>query len=119
MASFWNGIAAMGRNEHLVRVRAALARLPNHAAFWLKAFSQQNIDLTLRTHTGLQTRIVESPGLSLSQQDLDALTCVSFPKFSRDQSGAKEILRATVRLARETIGSAWPRCLMGLAARSL
>jgi len=73
MASFWNGIAAMGRNERLVRVRAALARLPNHAAFWLKAFSQENIDLTLRTHTGLQTRIVESPGLALSQDDLDAL----------------------------------------------
>jgi len=73
MASFWNGIAAMGRGERLVRARAALARLPSHAAFWLKAFSQQTIDLTLRTHTGLQTRIVESPGLSLSQHDLDAL----------------------------------------------
>jgi hypothetical protein len=53
--------------------RSALARLPNHAAFWLKAFSQENIDLTLRTHTGLQTRIVESPGRSLSQPDLDEL----------------------------------------------
>ena len=73
MVSIWNGIAAMGRSERLVRVRAALARLPGHAAFWLKAFSQQTIDLTLRTHAGLQTRIVESPGLSLSQDDLDAL----------------------------------------------
>jgi hypothetical protein len=53
--------------------RSALARLPNHAAFWLKAFSQENIDLSLRTHTGLQTRIVESPGRSLSQPDLDEL----------------------------------------------
>jgi len=70
MASFWNGISAMGRGAG---VRAALARLPGHAAFWLKAFSQETIDLTLRTHTGLQTRIIESPGLSLSQDDLDAL----------------------------------------------
>jgi hypothetical protein len=73
MASFWNGISAIRRGEGLARVRAALARLPGYSAFWLKAFSQENIDLTLRTHTGLQTRIVESPGLSLSQPDLDAL----------------------------------------------
>jgi len=64
MASFRSGWSG---------VRSALARLPGHAAFWLKAFSQENIDLTLRTHAGLQTRIVESPGLSLSQPDLDAL----------------------------------------------
>ena len=63
----------MGRSESLARVRAALARLPSHAAFWPKAFSQETIDLTLRTHTGLQTRIIESPGLSLAQQDLDEL----------------------------------------------
>ena len=63
----------MGRSEGLARARSALARLPGQAAFWLKAFSQATIDLTLRTHAGLQTRIVESPGLSLSQEDLDAL----------------------------------------------
>ena len=44
-----------------------------YAGFWLKAFSQATIDLTLRTHAGLRTRIVESPGLSLSQPELDEL----------------------------------------------
>jgi len=61
MASLWE------------RIRSAAARLRGYITFWLKAFSQQTIDLTLRTHTGLLTRIVESPGLSLSQDDLDAL----------------------------------------------
>ena len=64
VVSFWSGWSG---------IRAAIARLPGHAAFWLKAFSQENIDLTLRTHSGLQTRIIESPGRSLSQPDLDAL----------------------------------------------
>jgi hypothetical protein len=50
-----------------------VARLRGHAAFWLQAFSQSSIDLTLRTHTGLRTRIVESPGLSLAQAELDEL----------------------------------------------
>jgi hypothetical protein len=53
--------------------RSAVARLRNHAAFWLQAFSQTSIDLTLHTHTGLRTRIVESPGLSLAQEQLDEL----------------------------------------------
>jgi hypothetical protein len=44
-----------------------------HADFWLKALSQPTIDLTLRTHAGLRTRIVESPGLSLPPSELDAL----------------------------------------------
>jgi hypothetical protein len=35
--------------------------------------SQPSIDLTLRTHAGLSTRIVESPGLSLSEAELEAL----------------------------------------------
>lgn len=43
------------------------------AAFWLKAFSQETIDLSLRTHAGLVTRIVERPGLSFSQTELDEL----------------------------------------------
>src|SRR4051812_43528993 len=73
MASFWNGISAMHRNVGLTRVRGAVGRLSGHAAFWLKAFSQPTIDLTLRTHAGMTTRIVESPGLSLQQPDLDAL----------------------------------------------
>jgi len=71
MTSFWSGNSAI--RHGLGQVRSAAARLLNYGAFWLRAFSQETIDLTLRTHTGLQTRIVESPGLSLSQQDLDAL----------------------------------------------
>ena len=49
------------------------ARLRGHAGFWLKALSQPQIDITLRTHAGQLTRIVESPGLSLSEVDLEAL----------------------------------------------
>lgn len=60
-------------NDNLAMRRGGVGRLSGHAAFWLKAFSQATIDLTLRTHAGMTTRIVESPGLSLSQQDLDAL----------------------------------------------
>lgn len=44
-----------------------------HAAFWLRAFAQPAIDLTLRTHDGLVTRIVESPGRTLSEEDLERL----------------------------------------------
>ena len=71
MASFSSGNSAI--RHGLGRARAAASRLRGHTAFWLQAFSQETIDLTLRTHTGLQTRIVESPGLSLSQEDLDQL----------------------------------------------
>ena len=38
-----------------------------------KGVFARNIDLTLRTHAGLTTRIVESPGLSLPQAELDEL----------------------------------------------
>jgi hypothetical protein len=61
MASLWE------------RIRSAVAHLRGLAAFWLNAFSQETIDLTLRTHAGLTTRIVERPGLSLSQAELDEL----------------------------------------------
>jgi hypothetical protein len=64
MASWWSG--GWG-------ARSAIARLRSHAAFWLQAFSETSIDLTLRTHSGLRTRIVESPGLSLAQEELDEL----------------------------------------------
>src|SRR3954451_22526741 len=73
MASFCKGISAIRRSAGLAQVRGAVGRLSGYAAFWLNAFSQATIDLTLRTHTGMTTRIVESPGLSLSQQDLDDL----------------------------------------------
>jgi hypothetical protein len=55
------------------RTRAAAARLRGHAGFWWKALSQPQIDITLRTHAGQLTRIVESPGLSLPEAELDAL----------------------------------------------
>jgi hypothetical protein len=67
MASVGSGINAR------IRIRSAIRRLRGHAGFWLNALSQSTIDLTLRTHSGMTTRIVESPGLSLSQAELDAL----------------------------------------------
>ncbi len=53
-----------------MQIRSAISQLRGHAAFWLKAFSQPSIDLALRTHEGLTTRIVESPGTSLAEDDL-------------------------------------------------
>ena len=61
MASLW------------MQIRSAIGRLRGIAAFWWKAFSQPTIDLTLRTHAGLATRIVESPGRSLSEPELEQL----------------------------------------------
>lgn len=73
MAAFWSGISAGRRGRGPARVRAALSRLRDHGGFWLKAFSRAPIDLTLRTHAGLQTRIIESPGLTLTPGELDEL----------------------------------------------
>ncbi len=73
MASFWSGFLASRLGQSGVQTRSALARLRSHTGFWLKALSQPSIDLTLRTHAGLSTRIVESPGLSLSEAALEAL----------------------------------------------
>ena len=50
-----------------------VGKLRSHAAFWLKAFAQPTIDLTLRTHEGLTTRIVESPGRALGEDELERL----------------------------------------------
>jgi len=69
--SFGSGNSAI--RVRFAQLRSAASRVRNYSAFWLKAFSQETIDLTLRTHAGLQTRIIESPGLSLSQDDLDQL----------------------------------------------
>jgi hypothetical protein len=66
-------MAASGNGRHFGRVRDAFGRSRSYAAFWFKAFAQPTIDLSLRTHPGHVTRIVESPGLSLSQDDLDWL----------------------------------------------
>ncbi len=71
MASFWSDNSAIRRG--LMQVGSTAGRLRGYAAFWLKALRQPTIDLTLRTHTGLVTRIVEAPGLSLSEAELDEL----------------------------------------------
>ena len=55
------------------RARAAVTRLRGYAGFWWKALSQPQIDITLRTHAGQLTRIVESPGRSLPDAELEAL----------------------------------------------
>ena len=51
----------------------AVRRLRSYTSFWLKAFAQPAIDLSLRIHPGHVTRIVESPGLSLSHVELEQL----------------------------------------------
>ena len=61
MASLWE------------RTGLAIGRLRGYAAFWLKAFAQPTIDLSLRTHEGLTTRIVESPGRALGEEELERL----------------------------------------------
>jgi hypothetical protein len=73
MASFWSGIFASRRGEGRAPARPSIDRLRGHAGFWLKALSQPAIDLTLHTHAGLRTRIVESPGLSLSAEACEQL----------------------------------------------
>ena len=64
MASWWSG------GE---KARAVLARLGSQAGFWWQALSQPSIDITLRTQAGQLTRIVERPGRSLPDADLEAL----------------------------------------------
>ncbi len=71
MASSSNGNSAIRRA--LQQIRAAAGRLGGYGVFWLKALRQPAIDLTLRTHAGLITRIVEKPGLSLSESELGEL----------------------------------------------
>jgi hypothetical protein len=66
MASFWS-------KGGLIDVRSAIARLRSYATVWFRAFGRADIDLTLRTHPGLVTRIVERPGLSLPPAGLDEL----------------------------------------------
>ena len=63
----------VGSKRSWRHLRDAIGRLPFYASFWLKAFAQSAIDLSLRTHPGHVTRIVESPGRSLPQGELDRL----------------------------------------------
>ena len=62
-----------GSKRSWQHLREAAGRLRGYASFWLNAFAQPAIDLALRTHPGHVTRIVESPGLSLPQDELDHL----------------------------------------------
>src|SRR4051812_38206250 len=66
-------MAASDNGRNVGRVGDAVGRLHSHAAFWLKALAQPTIDLTLRTHPGHVTRIIESPGVALPQDELDRL----------------------------------------------
>lgn len=73
MASQERGEGTARGRRTLTHARAAFGRLHGYAGFWLKALSQRTIDLTLRTHAGLTTRMVEKPGVSLPPDQLDAL----------------------------------------------
>jgi hypothetical protein len=73
MASFWNSLSVSRGGGALAKARALFGRLGGHAGFWLKALSQPTIDLSLRTHAGQRTRIVESPGVSLPPAELETL----------------------------------------------
>src|SRR3954447_7429572 len=71
MVSFSSGNSAI--RHAWAQVRSAAASLGGYGVFWLKALRQPTIDLTIRTHAGLVTRIVETPGLSLSEAELGEL----------------------------------------------
>jgi hypothetical protein len=73
MASFWSSILTSVRGDRLAPLAFAVSRVRSLVAFTLQAFVQPTIDLTLKTRPGLLTRIVERPGLSLPQDQLDDL----------------------------------------------
>lgn len=52
---------------------AAIGRVREQAGFWFTALAQEAMDLTLRTHAGLRTRIIESPGTTLDDSALSQL----------------------------------------------
>jgi len=89
------------------RVRSALGRVGNYAAFWLSAFAQPTIDLTLRTHAGFTTRIIESPGRSLPQAELCELMAqlrmVAAKTLPADELGYGILSGAPERLARAIV----------------
>ena len=51
----------------------AARRIRDNAGFWFTALGQEAMDLALRTHAELRTRIVESPGTTLDDAALAAL----------------------------------------------
>ena len=73
MTDIRNAIVAMSMRERPSGMRAVPRRLSAYAGVWLKALTQTTIDLTLRTHAGLRTRIVERPGEALTEAELDDL----------------------------------------------
>ncbi|CCD91419.1 conserved hypothetical protein [Bradyrhizobium sp. ORS 375] len=56
-----------------MNIVAAARRIRDHLGFWLSALGQEAMDLSLRTHAELRTRIVESPGTTLDDAALAAL----------------------------------------------
>ncbi|WP_257169853.1 hypothetical protein [Bradyrhizobium sp. SRS-191] len=56
-----------------MNIVAAVRRLRDNLGFWLTALGQEAMDLSLRTHADLRTRIVESPGTTLDDAALAAL----------------------------------------------
>ena len=52
---------------------AAARRIRRNIGFWVTALGQEAMDLSLRTHADLRTRIVESPGTTLDDAALAAL----------------------------------------------
>jgi GNAT superfamily N-acetyltransferase len=77
------------------QVRSALGRVRSYASFWLGAFAQPTIDLTLRTHAGFKTRIIEAPGRSLPQSELrelmSQLRMVAAKTLATQDHGASEL----------------------------
>src|SRR5690348_3244728 len=69
----WDRMAAALGRPGLIGARTVIARAYSYAAIWFRAFGRSDIDLSLRTHPGLVTRIVERPGRSLPQAELDEL----------------------------------------------
>ena len=98
------------------QVRTASARLGGYAAFWLKAFTQPTIDLSLRTHAGLVTRIVESPGVSLADDELEQLIA-QLRVVAAKTLPADQLTYGIFSGARERLSRALGR-LVGAAARA-
>jgi hypothetical protein len=73
MTDIRNAIVAISMRQRPSGMRAVVRRLSAYIGVWLKALTQPTIDLTLRTHAGLRTRIVERPGEALAEADLNDL----------------------------------------------
>ncbi|MGJ4998030.1 hypothetical protein ACQR0Z_26650 [Bradyrhizobium sp. HKCCYLS3077] len=56
-----------------MNIVAGARRIRDNIGFWITALGQEAMDLSLRTHADLRTRIVESPGATLDDAALAAL----------------------------------------------